>query len=129
MLWEVKDVFSNLDLTGAGSDPVQPLLPSHRGHPCSSPSALTLPPTPHTLLHFGFVKQQNLSKKTEDILSSGITVLCDQAMQIAERLKDSGKLTISKAIMSFHLFLCLYCCGVFSFGFLSLNLSYKKLNV
>lgn len=85
MLWEVKGVFSNLDLTGAVSDPVQPLgLPSHRGHPCSSPSALTLPPTPHTLLHFGFVKQQNLFKKTEDILSSGITVLCDQAMQIAE---------------------------------------------
>lgn len=82
----------------------QSLVSSHRGHPAAPPTACTLPPTPRTLLHFCFVKQQSLLKLTEDIFSSGTTVLCDQAMQVVGTVKDSGKRTISKSITSCNLF-------------------------
>lgn len=66
--------------------------------PAASPTASTLPPTPSTLLRFLFVKQQSLLKFTEHNFSSSIIVLCDQAMQVVGRLKDSGKLTISNSM-------------------------------
>lgn len=82
----------------------QSLVSSPRGHPAAPPTACTLQPTPRTLLHFCFVKQQSLLKLTEDVFSSGTTVLCDQAMQVVGRVKDSGKRTISKSITSCNLF-------------------------
>lgn len=79
-------------LLGAGWGCVRP-----RAAPAPFPQRppLQLPLCPHlatytsTLLHSGFVEQQNLLKQTENILSSDKTVICDQAMQTVERSKDS----------------------------------------